>query len=71
MLKSIEGFYRQGKIELEELPANLSEETPVIVTFLEHSYWNNSECEPVLSRNNESEVIRYIKIQSGSIWQFL
>lgn len=35
MLKSIEGIYRRGKIELAEVPSNLSEETPVIVTFLE------------------------------------
>jgi len=35
MLKSIEGIYRDGKIELTEVPANVKEETRVIVTFLE------------------------------------
>ena len=35
MLKSIQGVYREGKIELVESPANVGEETPVIVTFLE------------------------------------
>ena len=38
MLKSIEGIYRNGKIELTELPGGIDNETPVIVTFLEHKY---------------------------------
>ena len=35
MPKSIEGVYRNGKIELIEVPANVRDETRVIVTFLE------------------------------------
>jgi hypothetical protein len=35
MIKSVEGVYRQGKIDLDELPADVPEETRVIVTFLE------------------------------------
>jgi len=35
MLKSVEGIYRGGKIELVELPEDVGEETRVIVTFLE------------------------------------
>ena len=38
MLKSIEGIYRNGKIELTELPGGIDNEKPVIVTFLEHKY---------------------------------
>ena len=38
MLKSIEGVYRDGKIELAELPPGVPEETHVIVTFLESNY---------------------------------
>lgn len=34
MLKSLEGVYRNGIIELQEVPSGVSEETPVIVTFL-------------------------------------
>ena len=34
MLVSVEGIYRNGKIELIEMPANVSEEMRVIVTFL-------------------------------------
>ena len=35
MLKSIEGVYRDGKVELVEVPTDVRDETPVIVTFLE------------------------------------
>ena len=35
MLKSIQGTYRNGRIELVEQPVNVPEEAPVIVTFLE------------------------------------
>ncbi len=34
MLKSVEGIYRQGKVELVEPPADVRDETRVIVTFL-------------------------------------
>jgi hypothetical protein len=37
MLKSVEGVYRDGKIELTELPRDVRDETRVIVTFLETS----------------------------------
>ncbi len=35
MFKSIEGVYRDGKIELAEVPVNVRDDTRVIVTFLE------------------------------------
>ena len=34
MLTSIEGTYRNGRIELKEPPAGVQDETPVIVTFM-------------------------------------
>jgi hypothetical protein len=34
MMTSVQGVYREGKIELTEPPANVSDGTPVIVTFL-------------------------------------
>ena len=37
MLKSVEGVYRHGKIELTELPGEVRDDTRVIVTFLETS----------------------------------
>lgn len=38
MLRSIEGVYRGGKVVLTEQPIGVSDETRVIVTFLEVSY---------------------------------
>ncbi len=35
MLKSVEGVYRDGKIELTEFPGEVRDETRVIVIFLE------------------------------------
>ncbi len=34
MLKSVEGIYRKGRIDLDEAPADVQDETRVIVTFL-------------------------------------
>lgn len=34
MTISIQGIYRSGKVELTDVPANMPDETPVIVTFL-------------------------------------
>jgi len=31
---TVQGVYRNGQIELLEIPADMGEETPVIVTFL-------------------------------------
>lgn len=38
MLISVEGVYRNGKVELREVPANVNEEMRVIVTFLDPRY---------------------------------
>jgi hypothetical protein len=38
MLKSVEGVYRDGKVELTEFPGDVRNETRVIVTFLETSH---------------------------------
>jgi hypothetical protein len=35
MLRSIEGLYRNGQVELSEMPVQISEPTSVIVTFIE------------------------------------
>ncbi|MBL0175101.1 MAG: hypothetical protein IPP94_07525 [Ignavibacteria bacterium] len=34
MLTSVEGTYRNGRIELKEPPGNIQSGTPVIVTFM-------------------------------------
>jgi hypothetical protein len=38
MTKNIEGIYRDGKIELLEVPDDMPEDTHVIVTFLDGGY---------------------------------
>lgn len=38
MLTTVEGVYRDGKIELVEQPSNVHNETRVIVTFLESGH---------------------------------
>jgi len=35
VLKSVEGVYRKGQIELVEVPGDVRDETRVIVTFLQ------------------------------------
>ncbi len=35
MHKSVEGIYRNGKVELAEVPTDVRDETRVIVTFLD------------------------------------
>jgi len=35
MLTSVQGVYRKGKVELAQKPRNVSDETRVIVTFLD------------------------------------
>lgn len=34
-MRTIEGVYREGKVELAERPNDVGEEVPVLVTFLE------------------------------------
>ena len=38
MLNAIEGIYRNGKIELTEVPKDVNDETRVIVTFLKSKH---------------------------------
>lgn len=35
MLKTVEGVYQDGQIQITDLPQNLAESTRVLVTFLE------------------------------------
>ena len=34
MLTTVQGVYRKGKVVLKDNPANIPDETPVLVTFL-------------------------------------
>jgi hypothetical protein len=40
VLKSVEGVYRKGQVELAEVPGDVRDETRVIVTFLQSSTIN-------------------------------
>ena len=35
MLKTVEGIYRDGRIELENLPENVGDRSSVLITFLD------------------------------------
>jgi hypothetical protein len=35
MLRTVEGVYRNGKVELTEVPSDVCDDTRVLVTFLE------------------------------------
>ncbi|WP_353931391.1 hypothetical protein WJM97_01965 [Okeanomitos corallinicola TIOX110] len=43
MLKTIEGIYQDGKIEFTETPDNISNNTQVLITFLDPSNINPSK----------------------------
>lgn len=43
MLTAIQGIYRDGKIQLAEVPPHVRDDTPVIVTFLTADNINLSE----------------------------
>jgi hypothetical protein len=46
MMKSIEGIFRNGRIELVEVPEDVRDETQVIVTFLEPDMTSNGIEDP-------------------------
>lgn len=52
MLKSIEGVYRQGRVELTQLPDNIPDETRVIVTFVMSIYDNYVAAKELLNPSN-------------------
>jgi len=41
---TIRGVYRDGKVELSERPRDVSEETPVMVTFLTNEQSQGQKC---------------------------
>lgn len=45
MLKTIQGIYRDGQIELNEIPDRIPSETQVIITFLTESSFEVSNNE--------------------------
>ncbi len=50
MLKTIEGFYQNGQIQLTELPGELNDRTQVLVTFLEPGSVDPSKLRQLIDR---------------------
>lgn len=44
MQTSVEGVYRNGRVELTQLPDNVTDETRVIVTFVQPNQIDFSSC---------------------------
>lgn len=52
MLTSVEGIYRNGRVELMEQPADISEGTRVIVTFV---------------RSNETDLVTFVQLNETDL----
>ena len=50
MLKTIEGFYQNGQIQLNELPEKVSDRTQVLVTFLDYEGVNPSKLRQLIDQ---------------------
>ncbi len=50
MLKTIEGIYQNGQIQLTELPQDLSDCTQVLVTFLDPSKIDSSKLRQLIDQ---------------------
>ena len=64
MLTSVKGTYRNGHVELQEPPADVQDETPVIVTFLEQEGINSSAQGPASSQRQP----RVAGLHRGAAW---
>ncbi len=50
MLKTVEGIYQNGQIELTELPQDVSNDTQVLVTFLEPSKLDSTKLRQLIEQ---------------------
>jgi hypothetical protein len=50
MLKTVEGTYQNGQIELSELPQNVSDCTQVLVTFLDPGNLNPTKLRQLIDQ---------------------
>ncbi len=58
MLRTVEGFYQNGQIELAELPQNLSDRTQVLVTFIEPNKIDPIKLRQLIDQLETIEVIQ-------------
>ena len=50
MLKTVEGIYQNGQIQLTELPQDVSNDTQVLVTFLEPGKLNSTKLRQLIEQ---------------------
>jgi hypothetical protein len=50
MLKTVEGLYRDGQIELSESPSNVSNLTQVLVTFLDRDQVDSTQIRQLIDQ---------------------
>jgi hypothetical protein len=50
MLKTVQGIYKNGEVELAELPPNVSEQVQVLVTFLDAKIIDPAELRQLIDR---------------------
>ena len=60
MLKTVEGIYQNGQIELSELPQDVSNSTQVLVTFL-----SSGQIDPIKLRQLIDQLETISGIQQG------
>ena len=49
-MKTIEGLYQDGKIQLSEIPNSVSEKTQVLITFLEPGDLNMTQVRELIEK---------------------
>jgi hypothetical protein len=50
MLKTVEGIYQNGQIQLTELPPNVSDSAQVLITFLEPGKLNPTQLRQLIDQ---------------------
>jgi hypothetical protein len=61
MLKTVEGIYQDGQIELSELPQDVSNSTQVLVTFLDPGKLDPVKLRQLIDQIDQLETIAGIQ----------
>lgn len=67
MLKTIEGIYQDGQIRFTELPQDVSDRSPVLVTFLDPGKINSAKLRQLIDQLETIEGIQqgFEELNSG------
>lgn len=67
MLKTIEGIYQDGQIRFTELPQNISDQSQVLVTFLDPGKINSAKLRQLIDQLKTIEGIQqgFEELNSG------